>query len=316
MIVTLTPRPSLDRILTMQSAARGNLTRSAYSILEPGGEGIHVTRALLAHGARTTAVLPIGGAIGQAMALLLTDTGVPFAPVATARSLPLSTTIVEADGATTTFHEAGPTLNSEETSALLARTDDQLHDASWLALCGPLATGLPQDFYATAIRRAHTYGTQVAVSAHGEAMGHALAAGPDLVYLSGADLAEVLHLEVSTREDAHRAGEGLVRGGIPTVVITLDTGDAMLLTDRGSWHAHVVAGEPTHCPGATSAALLAGVLHALEQGAPTDQAMAQGAAWANATRQQAETQPHRSARQVRVHVTTSPGSGGTPSRAA
>ncbi|TWP33123.1 1-phosphofructokinase family hexose kinase [Leekyejoonella antrihumi] len=299
MIVTLTCSPTLDRTLAVAGVRRGQENWSADSALEPGGDGITVTRALLAHGAQSTAVLPIGGVTGRQMTLLLSDAGVPFAPVPITGSLRVDTAVVEPGGTTTTFHERGPSLCAQEAFALLACTDDQLQGASrdesvpgagWLAVCGPLATGLPEDFYATVVRRAHTYGAQVAVAVPGQGLRHALDAGPDLVAVNRAELAQVAGGDLPTLVEVRRAAQDLVRRGVPVVIITLGADGAMLVSDHECLHARASGVRPV-CTAGAGPALLAGVLHALDQGAPADRALMTGVAWGAAAVQQPGLHP-------------------------
>ena len=59
MIVTLTVNPSLDRTVELDhELLRGEVQRVARNVEEPGGKGVNVTRALVASGAESVAVLP------------------------------------------------------------------------------------------------------------------------------------------------------------------------------------------------------------------------------------------------------------------
>ena len=59
MIVTLTPNPSLDRTLFLDSFTRGAVNRCTATLTEPSGKGINVALALHSHGVPVLAVLPI-----------------------------------------------------------------------------------------------------------------------------------------------------------------------------------------------------------------------------------------------------------------
>src|SRR5690606_34923237 len=58
MIVTVTPNPSIDRTLVIDSLARGHLVRARASTVDPGGKGVNVSMALARNGCPTTAVIP------------------------------------------------------------------------------------------------------------------------------------------------------------------------------------------------------------------------------------------------------------------
>ena len=59
MIVTLTLNPSLDRTLEVDRLRRGEVIRATSARIDPGGKGVNVTRALLAYGVDSRAVLPV-----------------------------------------------------------------------------------------------------------------------------------------------------------------------------------------------------------------------------------------------------------------
>ena len=59
MIVTLTPNPSIDRTVALTGdLVRGAVLRAASTTSQGGGKGINISRAALAAGVGTIAVLP------------------------------------------------------------------------------------------------------------------------------------------------------------------------------------------------------------------------------------------------------------------
>ena len=71
MIVTVTLNPSLDRTVEVAELARGRVLRARGTHLHPGGKGVNVTRALLANGVPSRAVVPVGGPDGDQLVELL-----------------------------------------------------------------------------------------------------------------------------------------------------------------------------------------------------------------------------------------------------
>ena len=70
MIVTLTPNPSLDRTLFLDTFTRGAVNRCTATLVEPSGKGINVALALHSHGVPALAVLPSGGPAGEQLVQL------------------------------------------------------------------------------------------------------------------------------------------------------------------------------------------------------------------------------------------------------
>lgn len=75
MIVTVTLNPSLDRAMEIGALVRGEVIRAASAHLDPGGKGVNVSRALLANGVASRAVVPCGGEEGAQLVSLLRAEG-------------------------------------------------------------------------------------------------------------------------------------------------------------------------------------------------------------------------------------------------
>ena len=110
MFVTVTPNPSLDRTLEVESLDRGEVVRAAADRSDPGGKGVNVSRALVANGFASRAVLPLGGADGELLASLLAGLGIEVVPVPIADAIRSNVTVVEPDGTVTKLNAPGPRL--------------------------------------------------------------------------------------------------------------------------------------------------------------------------------------------------------------
>jgi 1-phosphofructokinase len=76
MIVTVTLNPSLDRSIEVGKLVVGDVNRATSAHLDPGGKGVNVSRALLANGVASRAVVPCGGDEGGQLIRLLVAEGV------------------------------------------------------------------------------------------------------------------------------------------------------------------------------------------------------------------------------------------------
>ncbi|MEY2521895.1 MAG: 1-phosphofructokinase, partial [Ilumatobacteraceae bacterium] len=138
MIITVTLSPSLDRTIEIPALARGEVIRATSSSVEAGGKGVNVSRALLANGVPSVAVIPLGGAVGDELAALLKAQDVEMTVVPVKEATRSNVTLSEPDGTTTKINELGSPLTREEidhieeTVCQLARADD------WVVLSGTL----------------------------------------------------------------------------------------------------------------------------------------------------------------------------------
>ena len=119
MIITVTLNPSLDRTVELEALVRGEVMRATASHVDPGGKGVNVTRALLANGVASRAVLPCGGEEGQHLVRLLQAEGVDPICVWIAGHTRSNLTLAEPDGTVTKINEPGPVLSPAEFDAVL-----------------------------------------------------------------------------------------------------------------------------------------------------------------------------------------------------
>ncbi len=313
MIVTFTANPSLDRTVALPGPLeRGEVQRAVSVSQESGGKGVNVSRALVASGLETVAVLP-GGDSDPVLAGLHHD-GVPFAALSIDEPLRTNVALTEPGGVTTKINEPGPVLSEEEQEALIGLLLERARGASWVVLAGSLPPGFPADFYATLTRRLRASGPTnddggrppaplIAVDSSGLPLTAAvsgesldgISGKPDLLKPNAEELAELAaaagFATASTAEEleadpeaAAEAAAACVRSSVGAELPTLGSQGAVLVTADGAWLA-------THPPVAAVSTVgagdssLAGYLLAHGQGAaPADclrQAVAHGAAAAS-----------------------------------
>ena len=303
MIVTLTANPSLDRTVALPGPLlRGEVQRAISVRQESGGKGVNVSRALVASGLKTVAVLP--GAEADPVLTGLRETDVPFAALPIGEPLRSNVALTEPGGVTTKINEPGPVLSEDQQEALISLLLDHARGAAWVVLAGSLPPGVPADFYATVTRRLRSMfdgeaAPRVAVDSSGEPLAAAVSGDtsgkPDLLKPNAEELVELAaaagfatnksaeELEADP-EAAAAAASAVVRSGVGAVLATLGSKGAVLVTADGAWLATHPPVTAVSTVGAGDSSL-AGYLLASSQGAaPVDclrQAVAHGAAAAS-----------------------------------
>jgi len=275
MIVTVTPNPSLDRTFEVDAFASGQMLRAKAVHVDPGGKGVNVSRALVAHGHRSRAVLPVGGFEGSELASLLEDLGIEVVTVPIAESVRSNVTVVDADGMVTKLNAPGPTLSQSEVGALVERTVDAAAGAAWVAACGSLPPGVPVTLYGRLVSAVQAAGGRIAVDTSDAALETVLAAGPDLIKPNRDELAEAAGMAIETLGDVMAGAEKLRSHGVRNVLVSLGPDGAVLVDEAGGTHAESPALVPRSTVGAGDA-LLAGFLSA---GGLGTEALAEGVAW-------------------------------------
>ena len=250
MIVTVTVNPSLDRLVALGGPLqRGAVQRAVGAAADPGGKGVNVSRVVHAAGEGTVAVLPADQ--GDPLLVGLSRLGVPAIPVPVGHEVRSNITVAEPDGTTTKLNAPGAPLPPEAVRALEDVIVSAADGAAWLALCGSLPPGLPDDWYARLAQRlgARPDGPLLAVDTSGAALAASAVPGVALLKPNAEELAELVGLgaeaggEFESRAAAgdlgpsRAAADELHRSTGAAVLATLGAAGALLVTAEGAWAA-------------------------------------------------------------------------------
>ena len=261
MILTLTPNPSLDLTYELDALLRGGVQRAGAMSVEAGGKGINVSRNLIANGADSGAVAPVGGPSGEQFLSLLEESGIDLVRVPVEEAVRMNVSVVEKEGVVTKINASGPRLSEEEVNRVVAETAAAARGADWLAVCGSLPPGTPADFCARVVAPAREAGCRVAVDSSGPPLAAALEAGPDLIKPNLEELSELVGRNLVTFGDVLEAAKEVRAGGVETILISLGADGAILFDAEGALHADTPPFTPRSTVGAGDA-LLAGYLFA------------------------------------------------------
>ncbi|WP_148614584.1 1-phosphofructokinase family hexose kinase [Nocardioides rubriscoriae] len=244
MIVTLTPNPSIDRTVALTGPlVRGTVHRTASAFAQAGGKGVNISRACLAAGIATTAVLP--AAADDPFVHDLEAAGIAHRLVTPDGPVRVNLTVSEPDGTTTKLNSPGAVASPATLEALAATLHSLAAEADWVVLAGSLPPGAPVDWYADVVADLRTL-TKVAVDTSDEPLvalvdrlGHDTA--PHLMKPNGDELASFTGGDAAKLESdpyaAAAAARTLVDRGVTDVLATLGGHGAVLVTAEGAWHA-------------------------------------------------------------------------------
>lgn len=288
MIVTLTANPSTDRTVTLTSPLeRGAVLRAASMTSQAGGKGVNISRAAVAAGVPTVAVLPAepdGPFVAE-----LRAAGIECRPQEPAGPVRANLTITEPDGTTTKINNPGAAVDRRHLDLLARAVTELAAEAGWVVLAGSLPPGAPADWYAELVRSLGSTGARVAVDTS-EAPLAALAAAlpgaaPDLMKPNAEELATITGTDPRGIEGdpgaAAEAARGLIAQGVGAVLVTLGAAGAVLVTADGAWHAPAPPTTVVSTVGAGDSSLF-GYLLASEQRLPAPDALALAVAYGSA----------------------------------
>ncbi|MFC6288525.1 1-phosphofructokinase family hexose kinase [Nocardioides sp. GCM10027113] len=275
MIITLTANPSHDRTVTLAAPlTRGAVQRAESVTSQAGGKGVNISRASVAAGVPSIAVVPAPK--DDPFVLELLGAGVDCRPVLHEGDLRVNITITEPDGTTTKLNSPGPAMTAHVLDDLAGALHHRAEAGHWVVLAGSLPPGTPDRWYADLVAGLHDTGAKVAVDTS-EAPLRALvdglpASAPHLMKPNGEELASFTGGDPDKLEaDPHAAAEAartLVDRGVEAVLATLGANGAVLVTADGAWHATPPLTEVVSTVGAGDSSLFGYLLGAIEDRSP------------------------------------------------
>jgi tagatose 6-phosphate kinase len=273
-ILTVTLNTSVDTTLTMSSAFMIGETNRVDDVLKlPGGKGLNVARVLHTLGVPVHVTGLAGGPAGEFIRVGLAEAGIAstFLPITGASRT--CTAVVERDShRVTEIYEPGPTITDTEAQAFLDLYETLLPGALAVVLSGSLPPGLPDDYYALLLNRAHAAGVSCILDTSDGPLRLGIPARPLLVKPNAAEAKQFFGREVHRVEDAVCVGQSMRKQGAQMVAITRGGEGAVLVTEMGTWLAGLQVSSPLSGVGsgdAFVAGFSAGLLRAVKAGEAT-----------------------------------------------
>jgi 1-phosphofructokinase len=277
MIVTLTANPSHDRTVTLtEPLQHGAVQRAASVLSQAGGKGVNISRASVAAGVPTVAVLPAPE--DDPFVLELLSAGIDCRPVEHPGDLRVNITISDPDGTTTKLNSPGPVMTDATRAALGEALQRRARESDWVVLAGSLPPGAPAEWYAELVALLICTGARIAVDTS-DAPLRALVdrlgtAAPHLMKPNGHELASLTGRDGDALEKdpvaAARAALDLVEQGVEHVLVTLGGDGAVLVGRDGAWHATPPPTTVVSTVGAGDSSLFGYLLAAIENRPPAD----------------------------------------------
>jgi tagatose 6-phosphate kinase len=263
LIVTVTANAAIDRTLRVESLEPGRKHAVLSDLAQAGGKGVNVARVLHALGVPTVAAVVTGGRTGEWILRNLAGDGIEVVPVEAPGDSRTCLEIVETGrGRVTQLHGRGVQGSRLLADKLVTRVGELLGEASWIALCGSLAEGLPANTYAQLVRRAHERRVRVALDTSGAALREAWKQAPELVRVNREEATQAVGVPASSFSSAAFPGAGRAT----LTVISDGASPSVAWTSREeSWRIEpprVDPGNPIGC----GDAMLAGLLASLDTG--------------------------------------------------
>jgi 6-phosphofructokinase 2 len=266
-IVTLTINPTVDIFVNVGRVESTHKMRCSAPKRDPGGGGINVARVVHRLGGDVAAIYPTGGAIGKLLQRLVEREGIASlvtpSHVETRESF---TAYEESTGEQFRFVLPGSALHRAEWEACLEKLSSLSSRPQFVVASGSVPPGVPQDFFARAIRHAKDLGARTVVDTSAAPLEAALEEGVTLIKANLVELIEFIGSPLEREVDYIAACRKLAAAGnAQAVALTLGEQGALLVTGGQAWRAPPLAIKVVSTVGAGDS-FLGGMVTALANG--------------------------------------------------
>jgi 1-phosphofructokinase family hexose kinase len=301
--LTVTPNPTIDRILFVHDFAMQDVVRAEREVVAPSGKGLDVSIILHDFGVETLAIGLAAGLSGEMLAALVAERGTPacFLPATGhTRVAALLTDVAARRQSTILAHTL--TADAAHLTQLLDLVARHAPGAWGLVCAGSLPPGLPGEAYARLLEAAHDHGLVTVLDSSGPGLRYGVTARPHILKVNAAELAGLAPDVVEKWRDVDTAASPKgAPAGAPAdlvwlaawlaahrdrwaraaVVVTLGGRGLLAATPEGCFYAPALS-VPFVSPAGAGDAVSAGLMLARRRGQSWRDALALGAAMAAA----------------------------------
>ena len=283
-IVTLTLNPALDLSSEVAALIPDTKLRCTAPLLDPGGGGLNVSRAIAAMGGESLALVALGGLTGDKLAGLIRDEGVPFLSMTAPGESRQSLTVTETStGRQYRFMLPGPVWSVSDQERVFALLRASARPGAFGVISGSQPPGVPVDFPASLAQAMP--GLQVVLDTSGPALAQAVAhpiADLAILRMDGDEADTLAGHKLVTRSDTADFAAGLVARGVARTVVVARGADGSIQVDKDRRIFAKAAKVKVKSTVGAGDSFVAGLVLSLARGEPPETALAWGTAAASA----------------------------------
>jgi 6-phosphofructokinase 2 len=228
-IVTLTVNPALDKSTSVKALVAEKKMRCANPLVEPGGGGVNVSRALKQLGHDSTAMYLAGGYTGEFYTSLLKAAEIETCPVQINGHTRENIIVVdESSNQQYRFGMEGPEVTEAEWKTCLEMIAAEPFD--FLVASGSLAPGIPTSFFGQLAGIVKRKKARLIIDTSGEGLKDAVDEGVYMIKPNLGELSALYGVKELHDEDAGEAAKEMVRKGFcEMIAVSMGAGGALLI---------------------------------------------------------------------------------------
>jgi 6-phosphofructokinase 2 len=233
-ILTLTLNPALDMASEVAEIIPGHKLRCSDPLLDPGGGGLNVSRAIKALGGDSLALVAIGGLTGDRLAGLIRAEGVTFLSILGPGETRQSLTVNEvSSGKQYRFMLPGPVWTETERARVFTLLSATARPGGISVISGSQPPGVPADFPAQLA--ASMPGSKIVLDTSGPALTEAVLhpiPGLTVLRMDSEEGEGLASRPLHSRADTAEYAQSLVRAGVAEMVIIARGADGNVLATK------------------------------------------------------------------------------------
>ncbi len=231
LIYTVTFNPSLDYIIRVDDFRIGEVNRTSYEKILPGGKGINVSIVLKNLGHESTALGFAAGFTGREIERRLAEYGVKpdFIPLEEGFS---RINVKMKSKEESEINGQGPKITEAAIEALFEKLDAMNGD-DILVISGSIPNTLPSDMYERILARYQEKQIPVVVDATRDLLTRVLKFHPFLIKPNNHELGEIFGVELKTQEEVIPYAKKLQEMGARNVLISMAGEGAVFISEKG-----------------------------------------------------------------------------------
>ncbi|MEZ4661260.1 MAG: hexose kinase [Caldilineaceae bacterium] len=278
-ILCVTPNPAVDRTHIIPHLIPGAIHRAYKVVVDAGGKGINVARAVRVLGGTPICAGFLGGFSGRLVAQLA-EAGGLLPAWSWIRNDTRTCLIISAEDSaeSTVFNENGPTVTPADWLTLRHDVVKAAQRADAVCISGSTPAGSSTDSLPMLINALRDVDKPIWVDTSKVALQIALTACPTAIKVNHAEAGEVAGVDIQTPQEAVAVANQFCAQGIANAIITLGRDGAVLATSaNGGWWAQPPEMQTVSAV-ASGDCFLAGMILAVCQGEVPEVALMHGAA--------------------------------------
>ncbi|MEO8406416.1 MAG: 1-phosphofructokinase family hexose kinase [Chitinophagaceae bacterium] len=288
-ILTVTFSPCIDKSTSAPSLIPDKKLRCSRPVMEPGGGGINVARAIKKLGGETTAVFPSGGYSGVFFNQLMHDEQVSSVIVETVATM-RENIIIREESTNRQYRFGMPSTNltvAECTRMLQAiRSAD---DLSFMVISGSIGPDVPVNIFAQIANIAREKNAKLVVDTSGEALKNAIKEDIYFIKPSIHELASLVNKSQLLSSEVEMAARQVLENSCcKNIVVSMGNAGALLVTKTRQFTVAAPLVKVKSTVGAGDS-MVAGIVFALSDGQTLEEALQYGVAAGTAATMNAGT---------------------------